>query len=118
MIPAIDDPPDGSGVLAQDGLFAGLEIDPPHVPVHASAEGLSVVGTEADIHDGGAVLEGLDQAALAGLTFRPISAGGVRLVQVHVLIPGGGEQARGRVRGEGERGDGVVRRLCELELRC
>ena len=44
-------------MLAQDSLVAGLEVYPSHMPVHAGTEGLAVIGAEADIHDGGTVLE-------------------------------------------------------------
>lgn len=57
VFPAIDDPPHRRVMLAQDSLVTGLEVYPPHMPVHASTEGLTVVGAEANIHDGGAVLE-------------------------------------------------------------
>ena len=77
-----------------------------------------VVDAETDVHNGGAVLEGAHQAALARLAIGLIPSFGLRLVQVPVLVPGGSQQARGRVRGEGGGGDGVVRRLRELELRC
>ena len=118
VFPAIDNPPDGSGVFAQDSLVAGLNVDSPDSPVHAGSESLAVVDAETDVHNGGAVLEGAHQAALARLAIGLIPRSGLRLVQVHVLVPGGSQQARGRVRGEGEGGDGVVRRLRELELRC
>lgn len=111
MFPAVDDPPYWSGMLVQDGLLAALEVDPLDLPVHTGAEGLVVVGAEADVHHGGAVLEGSQQRAVRALALA------LRLVQVHILVPGGGEQPRGRFGRKHECGDSIVRGLRELELR-
>ena len=64
MFPTIHDSPHGRSVLAQDGLLARLEIDALDLPIHAGAEGLVVVLAKTDIHDGGAVLDGLQEGAM------------------------------------------------------
>lgn len=73
---AIHDSAHGSLVLAQHGLVAGLEVDVPHLPVDGGAEGLAAVGAEADVHDGGAVLEGAQEGAMAGVLLFAAAARG------------------------------------------
>ena len=117
MFPAIDDPPHRRVVLTQDGLIAGLEVYPSDMPVHTGTEGLAVVGAEADVHDGGAVLESPYQDPSSNLTVS-LASSSLRVVQIHILVPRRGQKACRCVGREGERGYGIVWRLGELELRC